>query len=125
MYFPELEKLEPEYGSDIIEKIDTWLAMLPRSYKDKIIPSKLCPLGLQFKDAEKLLDKCHEIGLLNENYLIRCPECDLALKISDMKNLVDAIDSINYCYGCDSEDIKITTNNIYPVYELVKEPKSR
>lgn len=96
---------------------------MPKSYVDRISVRHVTrDLEIPYHIADSLVKKSCDLGILIERYAITCPECGLVLKIAEADNLLDSIEEIKYCYGCDEGvenlDLKIDRDNIYLIYKL-------
>lgn len=134
MYFQKLENLSHlesfKSFNPIIDTLDSWLAFLPKSYQDKIVPEIFSSKeGVPLKIVYKIFDKLLEEDMLKERYIVRCPydECNHVMYIAD------DLKSVNYyiinhnldeieCNFCEKID-KITTDNVFVIYELLDEPR--
>lgn len=125
MFYQELLEIENEgFSNELINKMDKWLAFLPTNEKDIITASRVSTkFGVDYSISEMLLVKLEEIGLLEENYIILCPECEREIILSDKEHLEDDIRTTNYCIKC-SNDILVKEDNIYRSYKLIKLPSS-
>lgn len=125
MFFQELSELSKMgFSIELIKQIDIWFAFLPDFEKETITASKVSSkIGLDFTICETLLKKLKQMGLLEENYIIICPECEREIEIISKNEVLDKLESINYCYKCDKE-IEITLSDIYISYKLIKGPTS-
>lgn len=125
MFFQELSELSKMgFSIELIKQIDIWFAFLPDFEKETITESKVSSkIGLDFTICETLLKKLKQMGLLEENYIIICPECEREIEIISKNEVLDKLESINYCYKCDKE-IEITLSDIYISYKLIKGPTS-
>lgn len=123
MFFYELSELSKSgFSEELIKQIDSWLAFLPTFEKESITASRVSSkLGLDFTICETLLIKLKELGLLEENYIIICPECEREIEIISKEELVDKLNEVNYCNKCD-EEIELSTDDIYRSYKLIKAP---
>lgn len=124
MFYPELLTIVNDlFSLELIEELDTWLATLPKSHKDKITASKVSiKFDLDFNISVALLDECCAIGLLKKKFAIICPNCELVLKVTDENNIYDDLSNIDYCYNCEETSLGFTYENILILYSLVKKP---
>ena len=124
MFYPKLLEIkELGFASELIEQIDKWLAFLPDSEKSIITAGKVSrKFGIDYTLVEVLLNKLYDIGILDETYIILCPECEKEIRSATRENLVDVMQEINYCYKCDTE-IKVTMEDIIFSYKLIQEPQ--
>ena len=66
------------------------------------------------EDAEKIIAKCKEKGLLEKIYIARCPECGSLIKMD--KNRLKLF-SIKDCYVC-GKNITLENEDIILAYSL-------
>lgn len=134
MYFQKLENLSHlesfKSFNPIIDTLDSWLAFLPKSYQDKIVPEIFSSKeGVPLKIVYRIFDKLLEEDMVKERYIVRCPddECDHVVYIADdLKDVDDYIINHNSneieCNFCEKTD-KITTDNVLVIYELLDDPR--
>ena len=73
-------------------------------------------MKISVEDAEKIIAKCKESGLLENTYVAHCPHCGSAIKMDkDKKKLL----TIKECYVCERK-ITLEEEDIIPVYSLSK-----
>ena len=77
-------------------------------------------INLNKEDAEKIIAKCKEKGLLEKVYIARCPECGSLIKM-DKDRL--KLFSIEDCYVCE-KNITWEDEDIVPVYVLLEKRRS-
>ena len=68
--------------------------------------------GIDFKLAQKILQKLVEENILKYTYGLRCPICGLMLVIKDE---LPSIEKEHFCYHCD-ETVEITPDDVEVVY---------
>lgn len=71
-------------------------------------------MKISVKDAEKIIAKCKEKGLLEKVYIARCPECGSLIKM-DKDRL--KLFSIKDCYVC-GKNITLENEDIILAYSL-------
>lgn len=128
MYFQKLESLKNEDRFKeqymIIESLDQWLALIPKTYKDRLVPelfsvNQEVPLDISFE----LFDRLTTMNILNERYAIKC-SCGHVLKFSDtIEGALDFIieyndDSVE-CNFC-GKVVGLNTDNVIVVYKLIE-----
>jgi hypothetical protein len=125
MFYPKLlEVNELEFLGDLINAIDKWFAFLTNSERESITASKLASkFGIDYTIADSLLMKITDLGILEEVFIIECPECELPLVSSTKNKLVDDINSLNHCYRC-NKDIVLTFDNVIVAYKLIEMPSA-
>lgn len=125
MFFCELSELSKfGFSQELINQLDKWLAFLPKIEKESITASALSrKIELDYTICETLLVKLEEMGILEENYIIICPECEREIEVISKKELLDKMDDIKYCFKCDCE-IELSKSDIYRSYKLIKIPSA-
>lgn len=132
MFFPKLEVLsqKDEYKtlSQIIDSLDTWLAILPKSYRNSIIPEMFSrDEEVNISIVYKIFNKLTDLNLLQERYLIRCPRCShVVVTLDNIDEVINYIREYNdYELECDfcEKNKKLTTKNVFSIYKLIEEPK--
>lgn len=134
MYFQKLESLSQLESFDtiypIVDALDTWLAFLPQSYKDRIIPEQFTfKEKVPVKLVYKLFDELVELNMFKERYIVRCPEDDcnhvlyIANGLKDLKKYIEEFN--NNCYECNfcEKTSKISSDYIFVIYELIDKPR--
>lgn len=128
MYFQKLESLKTEgkYSKNtmLIDSLDEWLAFIPKSYKDRLIPelfsiNQEVPIDISFHLFQDLVN----LGILVEVYIARC-ECGQVLKKTDsLDSILEFIIEYNEnefeCSFCDRYE-PINTDNIIIAYKLIE-----
>ncbi|WP_321994173.1 hypothetical protein [Clostridium butyricum] len=124
MYYPELLELVDKIGTkDAVVKLDTYLAFLPnRSEKIITVSNVANKLELDFTIVEVLLKNIYELGLFEQIFICRCPECNREIFTSNRKDLMNKVKEYSYCSKC-LKDIDITLDDIYSGYRLIKQPE--
>lgn len=118
MYYQTLLTLNKKYGEDIIQKYDTWLYNLPKREDDRISIGKTAnELQIEFVIAKNILEDSVALNILKHRYAIKCPECGHVIEIVPIEELYDKIKVIDNCDACESEDIKITDEDIQVLYK--------
>lgn len=125
MFFCELSELSKfGFSQELISQIDKWLAFLPKFEKECITASSLArQIEIDYTICETLLVKLEEMGILEENYIIICPECEREIEVISKHELLDKMDDIRYCLKCDCE-IELSESDIYRSYKLIKTPSA-
>lgn len=122
MFYKQFSKITDLIGEEIIARFDYWLTTLPRLDQKNISASTVASkLGIHFSVADRLLKYAESEGILEKYYMLRCPECDDILRSLEKDELADTIMNGEYCEACDKTQ-KITVNDIYSVYRVVKKP---
>lgn len=128
MYFQKLERLKNEDRFKeqymIIDSLDQWLALIPKTYKDRLVPelfsvNQEVPLDISFE----LFDKLTTMNILNERYAIQC-SCGQILMFSDtIESALDFIIKYNIetveCDFCEKL-VGLNTDNVIVVYKLIE-----
>lgn len=125
MFFRELLSLDNyDFSKKLISEIDKWLAFLPKVEKESITASKIASkFDVDYSICESLLLKLEDLGLIEENYIIMCPECERVIEVVDKENLLEKLEDIKYCIKCD-EEIELTLTDVYRSYKLIKKPSA-
>ena len=71
-------------------------------------------MNISVDEADEIIAKCKEYGLLENTYVARCPQCGTAIKMDENKEKLFAIKD---CYVC-GENITMEDDDIIPVYLL-------
>lgn len=71
-------------------------------------------MKISVEEAEEIITKCKEYGLLENTYVACCPHCGSAIKMDKDKKKLLAIEE---CYVCE-ENITMEVDDIIPVYLL-------
>ena len=71
-------------------------------------------MKISVEDAEKIIVKCKESGLLENTYVAHCPHCGSAIKMDKNK---EKLLTIKECYVCERK-ITLEKEDIIPVYAL-------
>lgn len=123
MYYPELSDLISKIGSkETIEKLDKYFAFLPNKSSSVITASNIASkLELDYSIIEILLKKIYELGIIDKVYIVECPECGRIILTCNKKELLERIENLDFCIKC-KNDIKITAEDIFVEYRLVKSP---
>ena len=125
MFYPKLLEISKS-GSleELINEIDKWFAFLPNPERETITASKVASkFGIDYTIADSLLMKIMDLGILEEIFIIECPECERPLISSTRKDLMDNINSTNNCYRCGS-DIILTVDSVIVAYKLIEMPSA-
>ena len=130
MYFQKLESLNNNASYRdlylIIEALDSWLALIPKAYKDRLTPEMFAIKQEVRNDISyNLFNELVKLDVLRERYLLEC-KCGCVARFDDsIQDMFDCIlDFNNNEYNCSSCDIhyKFSTDNIFTVYKLVEKP---
>ena len=123
MFFHELLEIKKlNICNELIDELDKWLAFMPKSEREFITATTLSnKFSIDYSLAEIILIKLEEYDVLQENFLIVCPECGREIFLIDKENVLSELEQINYCIKC-SEEIELTMEDIYRCYRLIKYP---
>lgn len=127
MYFQKLENLKTKdkYSKNtmLIDSLDEWLAFVPKSYKDRLLPelfsiNQEIPIDISINLFQDLVN----LDVLTEVYIARC-ECGQVLKKTDsldciLEFIVEYNENEFECNFCDRYE-SINTDNIIIAYKLV------
>lgn len=116
MYYSHLLMLEQKYDEELITNFDNYLSQCTVAQLQNITVETISiSLDLDPVIATRLLRSCVDIGFMNEQFVICCPECGFKLKrINSLSELPD--DKI-LCYSCE-EERPIMPENIEVIYSL-------
>lgn len=136
MYFQKLENLSQQESyktfNSIIDQLDSWLAFLPNSQKNKILPEYFSnkedvPLTVMYRIFDELILN----NMLKERYILRCP----GIGCSHVLCFAEDLEEVEQCLyehnindmECDfCEEInKLTIDNIFVIYELIDVPRDK
>lgn len=124
MYYQTLLTLNKKYEISIIEQYDTWLYNLPKIEDDRISIGKVAnKLKIEFSLAKNILEDSVNLAILEHRYAINCPNCGHVIEIVSIEELYDKISVINNCDSCETEDIKVTAENIQVLYKKIDNNK--
>lgn len=123
MFYPELKQtILYEANSDLMNRFDLWLGMLPRNSKIKITSSLIAGrFGISSRIADLILESCCTYRILEKKYGILCPDCVHLISITTKEELYDELSSAVYCYACGYEGLT-SAEDIINVYVLIKAP---
>ena len=121
MFYPQLEKLKKEYSvsTSVIEQLDMWLALLTKSEREGFDSDFFArEYGLDYTLVDELFSYVVDIGLLQVNFDIYCPECqELVNRYNEVKDIPEVI-------ICDNgHSIAVTENIISLSYTLKQKPQ--
>lgn len=120
MYYQTLLTLKKKYQEKIIEKYDFWLYNLPKREDDRISIGKLAnELKIEFIIAKNILEDSVRLNILEHRYAIKCPECGHVIVIVTIEELYNKISEIENCDACETENIKITDEEIQVLYKKI------
>ena len=125
MYYPELLEIIKKTGAkEAVEKLDKYLAFLPKDSRNLITTSGVTTLlGLDYNIVDSILNEAYKLDLLEKIYIIVCPECSREIYTMTKEELVDKVNYINYylkeCNKCNKE-IYIQEDDVYVGYKLIK-----
>lgn len=132
MYFQKLESLSNELDykefNKIIESLDKWLYLVPKSYKSTLMPELFSKEeDISFDISEMMFDKLVEIEVLKEKYYLRCSECgNVIVDSNDLNYILEKIKKYNKereeCIFCDRYK-GLSIRNVFIMYELIDKPQ--
>lgn len=115
------ERSDLENVGKALKDFDFWLATLPRHNRKNITASMVSArLDINYMLADIFLRYAKDKGILQQGFLVRCPQCDYSLGRISKDQIPDITSDVTYCDEC-NEDRNITTSDIYIVYDLVRE----
>ena len=122
MFYKQFSKIIDILNPTFVDNFDFWLATLPKNHQKNITASAVSSrLGVAFSMAEAILSFACNEGIMEKYYLAKCPDCDSVLEIIEVGELADILCNPVYCVDCE-DDKKITTDNIYTAYRIIKKP---
>lgn len=99
------------------DKLGEYFCSLTTNTRDLITVSKISNvIGVDSKVAFQVLNKCANVGYLEKQYGIRCPECDTLVKM--VRTDAELVSSDFSCYDCGTR-FKADDNNIIVFYKLI------
>lgn len=128
MYFQRLGSLKSEDKFKnhhmIIDSLDQWLALIPKTYKDRLVPELFSvnqEVSLDICFA--LFDELTALNILRERYVIKC-ECGQVLMFCEsLEEALDFIikynDEIIECDFCEKV-VGLSTDNVMVIYKLIE-----
>jgi hypothetical protein len=117
-FIPIIDILNPEF----VEKFDYWLATLPISDQRHITASIVSSrLAVSYSQADAILKYSEKQGILQKQFLIKCPDCNSTLEVITKDEIPDILMEPQYCYDCEDEKC-ITVDDIYTAYEVILQP---
>ena len=128
MYFQKLEPLyrAKEYNTLLLDAIDSWLAYVPKSYRDRLMPEMFqVDQDIELGECYKLFDKLNDYKILKERFYIEC-ECGYVNSFCEsFFEVTEKIKAYNEaqeeCLDC--EEVKmLSTDNVYVTYRLIEKP---
>ena len=100
-----------------IQQLNDYFAGLIGGATENITVSKISEaLNWEPSLASKVLASCKRLGIVNESYGIRCPECSTLIR--RIETLDQLPQSSFECYAC-GEEITITTQDIEVLFSLI------
>jgi hypothetical protein len=93
-----------------------------KAENDCITASKIASkFGIDYTIAETLLVKILNTGIIEEIYIIDCPQCEKPICSTIRSRLLDDMKSITYCYRCD-KPVDLSVDNVIIAYKIIKKP---
>lgn len=122
MFYRQFLKIIDELNPNFVEKFDYWLATLPINNQRNITVSIVSSqLGVKYESAEYILKFAEKQGILEQYYLVKCPDCNYNLAKIEKKEIPEMLMNFVYCDECES-DKHITLEDIYTAFKVIKEP---
>ena len=122
MFYKQFSKIIDILNPEFVENFDYWLATLPRNNQKNITASTVSSrLEVKYSLAEAILKFAESQKILEKYYLVRCPDCDYNLEIISKNEVADILMNPIYCNEC-NENKKITLDDIYTAYKVIKQP---
>lgn len=122
MFYKQFLKIIDILNPTFVDNFDFWLATLPKNHQKNITASVVSSrLGVAFSMAEAILSFACNEGIVEKYYLAKCPDCDSVLETIEVGELAPILCNPVYCVDCE-DDKKMTTDNIYTAYRIIKKP---
>ena len=123
MFYKQFSKIIDTFDVDLISDLDYWLGTIPENRTDNITASFISSkFEISIASAKILLEFLFEEGILDKQYIVKCPECDMiAIKIEENEMLNFLKEPEIFCNDC-FLDYSITIHNIFTAYRRVKKP---
>ena len=116
MYYSHLSVLMDLISEDKINELGKYFTNLIGGARENITVLKVAKaIGVTPIISSKILTKCVQAGLLKVSFAIRCPECNVLIKRTDL--LSELLDEAFECYGC-NEIIEPSAENIEVLYAI-------
>ncbi len=115
MYYSRLLILNKILEQEQIDTLNNYFTNLIGAETKNITVSKVVRcLNVSVDIANQVLNECKKEGILIQRYIIRCPECGMVIKGSE---LLEEILVELECYNCENQ-ISITAEDIEVFYSL-------
>lgn len=122
----KLKKLIGKYPEDLVVRFDNYLAIVQNSFKDRLyihqVSKDMKVHNSEINQLAELLEDSCDLGILIRRYIIRCPECNLALALVDKGKEDGKMKEIKYCYCCelgsDDLDLELNRNSLELLYGI-------
>ena len=124
MFYKQFLKITDVLNSDFVEEFDFWLTTLPINRQKNITASLIAgKFDVSYSQADIILQFCKKEKILEEYYLIVCPneECGMFIRDVSFDELSDVLGHQEYCHVCGQENI-ISPNDIYVAYKRILKP---
>lgn len=124
MYYPELLEVINKTGAkEVVEKLDKYFAFLPNKSETVISISNVASrLEIDYSIVSVMFNYIYELGIIDKDYIVMCPECGREILVSDQKELMDKVRALSYCIKCKKE-IVIESGDIAVGYKVIKQPE--
>ena len=123
MFYEQFLKITDVFDDNLIKKIDFWLATLSDRRSEGITASYVASkFGISNAISKTILEFLLQEGILEKNYIIKCPTCNMTLNsIEDctLENLIEHPEL--YCTYCD-ENVNISSDDIFISYKRIEKP---
>lgn len=111
-------------NSDFVTEFDYWLATIPESKQDNISASFISAhFNVPYSLADNVLKFAKSVRILEEYYLVQCPDedCNMPIDKVSLNELAEVLMKPVFCTNCFKEYM-IKPNNIYTVYRRIIKP---
>mgnify|MGYP004534204687 FL=1 len=122
MFYKQFLKITEILNPDFVNDFDYWLATLPKKNQKNITASFVsAKFGVKYVIAESMLKYAEKEEILERYYLVKCPDCDYNLEIISEGEIAEILLKPIFCDECEEEK-KITFDDIYVAYKVIKQP---
>lgn len=124
MFYKQFSKIIDSINPEFVEDFDYWLATIPDSKQDNISASLISSrFNVPYSLADIILKFCYKEGILEQYYLIQCPneDCNMPLEKVTLNELAEVLMNPVFCTNCFKE-YSISPNNILTVYKRKVKP---
>lgn len=124
MFYKQFLNITDSLNPEFVEEFDYWLATLPNNKKRNITISIVSSqLNVLYSQAKAILNFAKEQGILEEYFLVKCPndDCGLVLSEASLQSIYNILSNPIYCHNCDKE-YHVSPDDIYVAYKVILSP---